>query len=113
MRFGFVVMAVAVLTACSVERSIDQREKYWAAEIPQFLPVGSSKEDLEEFVRSRGQNLHCYQNYDTKQDQCDFADNQTMGGTSNLPMRLAVIFMLKDDRVVSHQFTTTPANADR
>ena len=105
----FSVIAISIARSISSGSNIDKRQKYWEEQISGALNTGASKEELEAFTKSHGQILNCYQNYN-KQDQCDFLDDQSLGGTSNMPMRLAVIFILKDDGVASHQFTTSPAN---
>ena len=105
----FAVIAVSIARSISSGSNIDKRQKYWEEQISGTLNSGASKEELEAFTKGHGQILNCYQNYN-KEDQCDFDDNQSLGGTSNMPMRLAVIFTLKDDKVASHQFTTSPAN---
>lgn len=85
--------------------NINDREDYWKAEIAASIAPGATRADLERFARAHGEQLNCYQNGDGK-DQCDITDHQSAGGTSNLPMRLAVIFRMQDDRYVSHLFAT-------
>lgn len=104
------VGAVFIARSISTGSNIDKREKYWKEEISKSIHIGTSKDELEIFAKSHGQALHCYQNYNTKENQCDFDDNQSFGGTTRLPMRLAVIFTIKNDKVISHQLTTTLAN---
>ena len=105
----FSVIAISIARSISSGSNIDKRQKYWEEQLSGALNTGASKEELEAFAKTHGQILKCYQNYN-KEDQCAFDDNQSLGGTSNMPMRLAVIFTLKDDKVAAHQFTTSPAN---
>jgi len=99
------VVAISIARSVSKESNIDERKKYWVQQMSGTLNVGATLEELETFTKSHGQTLNCYQNYN-KEDQCDFDDNQS---TSNRPMRLAVIFAIKDNKIASHQFTTSPA----
>lgn len=85
--------------------NINDREEYWKAEIAASIAPGATRADLERFAQAHGERLDCYQNGE-REDQCDITDHQSAGGTSNLPMRLAVIFRMKDDRYVSHLFAT-------
>jgi len=111
-------IAVSAAIAFTITRdiskgsNIDERQKYWAQQISGALKSGATVEELQTFTKSRGQSLNCYQNYN-KEDLCDFDDNQSFGGTSNMPMRLAVIFSIKDNKIASQQFTTSPANQPR
>ncbi len=91
-------------------RNIDERKEYWGKEISTSLKAGSSKEELLAFAKAHGQNLNCYQNFN-QEDQCDFTDVNSIGGTSSRPVKLAVIFAIKDEKLVSHQITTTLANS--
>lgn len=92
------------------ERNLDDRKKYWEKEISISLKPGSSKEELLAFANTHRQKLHCYQNY-KYEDQCGFNDSESSGGTSSHPLQLAVIFAIKDDKLVSHQLLPTPADA--
>lgn len=94
-------------SACSVPNStnINEREDYWKAEIAKSIAPGASRADLEQFARAHGEQLDCNQN-GQREDQCDITDHQSAGGTSNLPMRLAVIFRMQDEKYVSHLFAT-------
>jgi hypothetical protein len=106
-------IALAVLLAgcnAKTDRNIDERTKYWEKEISAGLKAGAGKSEMESFFLTRGEKLDCYQNY-AREDQCDITDNQSKGGFSNKPMKLAVILKIKDGKFVSHSFTTTPANA--
>jgi hypothetical protein len=109
-----IVVAAAAVYAFTLVRStvpgsnIDERQKYWAGQIARSLAPGAPTDDLRAFAKAHGQDLRCYQNY-RKEDQCSFDDGQSRGGTSNLPVRLAVIFSMRDNKVVSHQFTTAAA----
>jgi len=105
----FAFIAISIARSVSGGSNIDKRQKYWEEQLSGVLNTGASKEELEAFTDSHGQILKCYQNY-KKEDQCAFDDNQSLGGTTNIPMRLAVIFILKDNKIASHQFTTSPAN---
>lgn len=106
------VIAFSITRGISKGSNIDERQKYWAQQISRALNSGARVEELQTFTKIRGQALNCYQNYN-KEDLCDFDDNQSFGGTSNMPMRLAVIFSIKDNKIASHQFTTSPANQPR
>lgn len=94
-------------SACSVPNgtNINEREAYWKAEIANSIVPGAMRADLEQFARAHGERLDCYRNRDDE-DQCDITDHQSAGGTSNLPMRLAVIFRMQDGKYVSHLFAT-------
>ncbi|MEY4730960.1 MAG: hypothetical protein RL020_2118 [Pseudomonadota bacterium] len=107
---GLIVLAALFMSRGFLnKRNIDEREKYWKKEIFANLKVGATKVQMEEFLKSRGENLHCYQNY-SKEDMCDVTDKLSFGGTSSKPMKLAVIFKMKDDKMISYSFTTTLAN---
>ncbi len=103
------VVAITIARGMSGGTNIDKRQKHWEKEIAEGLKSGATREDLQAFASGRGQTLDCYQNY-KREDQCSFDDNQSLGGSRNLPLRLAVIFAIQDDKVASHQFATTPAN---
>jgi hypothetical protein len=103
------VLAFVIARGMSSGTNIDKRQKYWEKEIPPALKAGATKEELQAFASSHGQALRCYQNY-KREDQCSFDDNQSLGGTRNLPMRLAVVFAMKDSKVTSQEFGITPAN---
>jgi hypothetical protein len=94
-------------SGCSVPNgtNISDREGYWKAEIGKSLSVGATRADLEAFAQAHGEQLDCYQNY-KREDQCDISDHQSAGGTSNLPMRLVVIFEMKDGKYSAPVFTT-------
>ncbi len=106
--FVTVMTVVGISIACSISNgsNIDEREKNWTEQISGSLKLGDTREVLEAFTKTHGQRLNCYQNY-KKEDQCDFDDNQSRGGTTNRPVQLAVIFIIKNNKVFSHQFTTT------
>jgi hypothetical protein len=114
MKILLTVVLATLLAACNAktDRNIDERTKYWEKEISANLKAGATKAELESFFKTRGENLHCYQNY-AREDLCDVTDNQSKGGFSNKPMKLAVILKMKDDKFVSHSFTTTPADAPK
>ena len=103
------VVAIFIARGMSGGTNIDKRQKHWEKEISEGLKTGATKEELQAFASGHGQTLNCYQNY-KREDQCDFDDNQSLGGPRNMPMRLAVIFAIKDNKVTSHQFATAPAN---
>jgi hypothetical protein len=105
------VLAFVFVRGMSSGTNIDKRQKYWEKEIPAGLKNGATKEELSAFAGSHGQTLRCYQNY-KKEDQCSFDDNQSLGGSRNLPMRLTVAFTMKGDKVTSQDFGITPANRD-
>jgi hypothetical protein len=92
---------------CSIPNgtNINDREDYWKAEIAKSLSPGATRADLERFAQAHGEQLHCYQN-DKREDQCDISDHRSAGGTSNLPMRLVVIFEMKDGKYAAPVFTT-------
>lgn len=94
-------------SACSVPNgtNINEREAYWKAEIAKSIAPNATRADLERFAQAHGEQLECYQNGD-REDQCDITDHQSAGGTPNLPMRLAVIFRMQDEKYVSHLFAT-------
>ncbi len=110
MRFIFITACIA-LAGCGPFNSSNtsEREKYWRKEISANLPANATKAEIEIFVLARGEKLHCYQNY-AREDQCDITDNKSHGGTSKMPMKLAVIFNMKNERMTAYLFTTTPAN---
>ena len=101
------ILSLLLLCACSVPNgtNINEREAYWKAEIANSIAPGATHADLERFAQAHGEQLECYQNGDGE-DQCDITDHQSAGGTSNLPMRLAVIFKMQDEKYVSHLFAT-------
>ena len=107
----FVVIGavVAILITFLIARGISggdniaKRQKYWAKEISEGLKAGAPKEDLQAFTTARGQTLRCHQNY-KREDVCDFFDNQSLGGTRNIPVKLVVTFVMKDNKVSSHRF---------
>lgn len=103
------VVAIALARGMSGGTNIDKRQKYWEKEISEGLNTGATKEELQAFASRHGQTLKCYQNY-RREDQCDFDDIQSLGGSRNMPLRLAVIFAIKDNKVTSHEFATAPAN---
>ena len=105
----FSFIAISIARNVSSGSNIDKRKKYWEEQMSGVINTGTGKEELEAFTKSHGQVLNGYQNYN-KEDQCAFDDSESLGGTSNMPMRLAVIFILKDDKVASRQFATSPAN---
>lgn len=104
------VVAIAFARGMSAGTNIDERQKHWEKEISAGLNAGATREELQAFASRHGQALNCYQNH-RKEDQCDFDDKLSLGGSRNLPMRLAVIFVIRDGRVASHQFATTPAGS--
>ena len=95
MRRTFLIafVAIAAVVALSIARSmsggtnIDKRQKHWEKEISGGLRTGATLEELQAFASGHGQTVHCYQNYKSE-DQCDFEDNQSFGGSRNIPMRL-------------------------
>jgi hypothetical protein len=93
-------------------RNIEERTAYWEKELSASLKPGASREDIEAFATAHGEQLDCYQNYD-REDKCDFTDSKSAGGSSGHPMKLTIIFTLKEGRLVSHELTTTLANAPR
>ena len=103
------VVAFVIARGTSGGTNIDKRQKHWERQISEGLKAGASREELEAFAKARGQTLSCYTNY-KKEDQCDFEDGESLGGSRNMPLRLAVIFVLKDNKVASHQFGTASAN---
>ena len=103
------VIAVVLARGMSSGTNIESRQKHWEKQIAEGLKTGATKAELEAFAKSRGQTLNCYQNY-KREDQCDFEDGESAGGSRNHPMKLAVIFVMKDNKVASHQFTTAMAN---
>ena len=120
MRYFLIAIAVIALVISIVfvkmtgfdnEHNIEQRKEYWTQKISSELPPSPSKEQLQQFARNNGQTLSCYQNYE-KEDVCSFDDNQSSGGTENLPMVLAVIFTMQDDKAVSHQLVTASKSSE-
>lgn len=111
MRTVSALALASLLTGCNVQyrNNIEGRQKYWDKEIQTGLQAGASNSDMASFFKTRGEKLHCYQNY-AREDQCDITDSQSVGGFKNKPMKLAVILKIKNDKFVSHSFTTTPAN---
>ena len=117
MRIQIVVGALVVGIAVFIlrdflfqGRNFDERKKYWDGEISTSIKIGSSSnEELSAFANNHGQKLHCYQNYN-REDLCDFNDSESIGGTSSRPMKLAVIFAIKENKIVSYQFVPTAAN---
>jgi hypothetical protein len=101
-------VALTMAWGTSGGSNIDKREKYWEEQISKTLKTGATKEELKDFVTSRGQSLNCYQNYDTKQDECDFEDMESKGGTRSMPVRLVVTFSIKDGLTTSHKIATKP-----
>jgi hypothetical protein len=101
------VLAFALARVMSGGTNIDQREKYWAKEVATAgLKPGASKEDLERFAQAHGEGpLHCYQN-GRRNDVCDFGDRDSHGGSRNHPMKLFVVFTMKDGKMASHEFVT-------
>ena len=90
-------------------RNFDERKEYWESEISNSIIMGSSSsEELSSFANNHGQKLHCYQNYN-REDKCDFNDSESIVGTSSRPMKLAVIFAIKEKKIVSYQFVPTAA----
>lgn len=106
------VITFSIARGISKGSNIDELQKYWAQQISGALNAGATVDEFQTFTKNRGQTLNCHQNYN-KEDLCDFDDNQSFGGTSSMPMRLAVIFSIKDNKIASHQFTTSPANQPR
>jgi hypothetical protein len=87
--------------------NIEEREKYWKREIAEGVKPGATKQELEAFASKHGETLHCYMN-GKRQDVCDIRDSQSRGGSRNLPMQLGAFFVMKDDKVVSHELDTAP-----
>jgi hypothetical protein len=114
MKILLTLALTALLAGCNArtDRNIEERTKYWEKEMAVGLKSGATKAEMELFFKTRGEKLDCYQNY-AREDQCDITDNQSKGGFSNKPMKLAVILKMKDDKFVSHSFTTTPADAPK
>ena len=106
---GAAVLAFMLARGMSGGTNIEAREKHWQKVIAEGLKPGATREELEAFANAHGQTLHCYTNA-KREDQCDFDDNQSQGGSRNMPMRLAVIFVLKNNKVASHQFATAAVN---
>ncbi len=107
MRPAAMLGILLLSSACSIPNgtNINEREAYWKAEIANSIAPGATRADLEQFASAHGEQLECYQNGD-REDQCDISDHRSAGGTSNLPMRLAVIFRMQDGKYVSHLFAT-------
>jgi hypothetical protein len=106
---GLIGMAIFFSRSFITRNNISDRERYWTKEISTNLKPGADQSQLEEFLQPRGEKLHCYQTY-AREDQCDITDSLSVGGTTKMPMKLSVIFKMKDKKVVSHLFTTTLAN---
>ena len=102
-------IAFMIVRGMSGGTNIEAREKHWKKVIAEGLKPGATKEELEAFARAHGQTLKCYTNA-KREDQCDFDDDQSSGGSRNMPMRLAVIFVLRNNKVASHQFATAAVN---
>jgi hypothetical protein len=102
----FATAAVVMGKGVSSGSNIEVREKFWNEQIARSLKAGSSSDELKAFATAYGQSLNCYQNYNTKQDECAFEDVKSKGGTRSMPVRLVVTFSMKDGLVVSHQVTT-------
>ncbi len=113
-----VFVAIAVMLAIFLSRNfmggnnLDERKAYWGKEIAASVPAGTRKAQLDAFASARGEKLNCYQTY-SKEDQCDLDDNKSLGGPSNLRMKLSVIFKMKDEKIVSHSFTNVPASQSK
>lgn len=97
------IVAYTMSRGMSAGSNLEERQKYWQAEIPPVVPAGTSKEDLEAFVVAHGEKMKCYQN-EKRQSVCAFEDRQSFGGSRSLPMRLSVEFVMKDDAVSSVQY---------
>ncbi len=89
--------------------NLKQKKEYWENEIASFLKPGTSKAELEEFAIKHSQTLDCYKNYQ-HEDQCDFVDADSIGGLSTHPVKLAIIFTIKDGIITSHKITPTPVD---
>jgi hypothetical protein len=111
MKNIFIMALATLLTACNVEldNNMKDREKYWENEISTTLKVNASQAELELFLLAHSQKMDCYQNYE-KEDICDFTDSQSKGGFKNKPLKLAVMFKMVDEKVVSHSYIPTNAN---
>jgi hypothetical protein len=112
MKLLIVAVFAAVLAtvfSCGVGggTNIDKREAYWRQELPTKVPVGTIRADLETFAGSRGVRLECYQD-GARRDVCAFRDPESHGGTSKIPMRLLVVFVMKDNAVTGYDYGPVP-----
>ncbi len=107
------------LVGCSKSTDIPVREKYWTQEIKSGLPIGSEKAAIESFFSARGQKLECFtQDGKTRTfndgklpNACSVDDKQSLGGFSNVPVRLAVEIEMKEGKMISYKFGTTLATS--
>ena len=113
MVIGAVVAGVAVFIFRDFlfhEVNFDERKEYWEGEISASIKIGSStNEELSSFAKKHGQKLDCYQDHN-RENRCDFIDSESIGGMSSHPMKLAVIFAIKENKIVSYQFAPTAAS---
>jgi hypothetical protein len=111
MKNIFIIALAILLSACNVEldNNMKDREKYWENEISTGLRANASQVELALFLLAHSQKMDCYQNYE-KVDICDFTDSQSKGGFKDKPLKLAVMFKLVDEKVVSHSYIPTNAN---
>lgn len=100
--------AFAISRGMSGGTNIGEREKYWQGRITEGAKPGTTQGDLQAFAEANGQRLRCYQNA-KREDECEFRDRESRGGSRNLPMQLAVTFAMKDGKVVSHRFDSASA----
>ena len=103
---GYVAMQMGGISTSGT--NINEREKYWEAQVTASLPANATKAQLEAFAAAHGAPLHCFQDYQ-RADRCRIVDTGSHGGTANLPMRLSVDFPMQGDKVMSHEFGTVSA----
>jgi hypothetical protein len=117
MRISLWLIFIVISVACAIQigrgmgifksSNIDERKKYWTEQISGSLTVDTTIERLEAFAKSHGQTLRCRKNA-IKEGDCVFDDQQSAGGTRNIPVYLSVVFRIEDNRVISHRFETSP-----
>lgn len=102
------VVFALVLPSCGLigDSNIDERQDYWESEFAGSIQPGTSQAELASFAIAHGVVLDCYQNQH-RQDQCDFDDPQSHGGTPSRPVILSAIFAMADGKVVSYELTPT------
>lgn len=97
------IVAYTMGRGMSAGSNLEERQKYWEAEIPPVVPAGTGKDDLEAFIVTHGEQMRCYTN-EKRQSVCAFEDRQSFGGSRSMPMRLSVVFAMKDGAVSSVQY---------
>lgn len=107
----FVAVVMWFARGMSSGTNLDKREKYWEKELAGGFKAGSTKDELQAFAQKHGETVRCYQN-GNREDECAFTDPESYGGSSNIPLKLAVLFLMKNDKVVSWQFARIPATTD-